>query len=37
MAEWLAAMVNPDCELTSSFADGLETAVLMLDIYEAPA
>ena len=36
MAEWLAAMENPKRELTSPLADGLETAALMLDIYEAP-
>ena len=36
MAEWLAAIENPDRYLTSPLADGLETAALMLDIHEAP-
>ncbi|MES2508727.1 MAG: Gfo/Idh/MocA family oxidoreductase [Pseudomonadota bacterium] len=37
MADWLAAIANPGHKLISPLVDGLETAALMLDIYEARA
>lgn len=37
MADWLKAIANPGHKLISPLVDGLETAALMLDIYEARA
>ncbi|MES2190298.1 MAG: Gfo/Idh/MocA family oxidoreductase [Pseudomonadota bacterium] len=37
MTDWLAAIANPAHEVVSSLADGVKTAGLMLNVYEAIA